>query len=322
MTKGLPHAVFLLTLLSAFSGPLAPAHAQIYSEEEQALNLLRADGHGLRLEVWKYYKGLRALPNLIRRIPDQKTIMMTMDVGANGEEEVWKELQQFNYPIMQAGYTRYDGKTYTADFAARLTGRIYIDHTSTYTFYLTVDDGAKLMIGGHLLLTIDGVLSGEAPAPRRDFADQFLTKGLHDIQLEYFQRNNSTIFILEYSASSIPRTIIPPEKLFQPGGDFCLAKCGDAQCRNNPLNPHVVECIGQNEGQQLTTPYEPLNDEMQHTPSRTCQHPCMNPGSTMNTVDHQDQNPARFVSDTYWLQSYDVWTPDRARDTDTDSEEM
>ena len=67
-------------------------------------------------------------------------------------------------------------------FAIRYTGPLTVTETQTYTFTLNSDDGSKLFIDNQLVIDNDG---GHAAQARSNSI--MLTKGVHDIRVEYFQ---------------------------------------------------------------------------------------------------------------------------------------
>lgn len=83
-------------------------------------------------------------------------------------------------------------------------GTIKVPKTTTYTFFLTSDDGSKFYIDGSLLINNDGLHSTRAYQNNTT-----LTKGNHDIHVEYFQGPRTRIsLVLEWSSSDFARQVL------------------------------------------------------------------------------------------------------------------
>lgn len=67
-------------------------------------------------------------------------------------------------------------------FAIRYSGEFSVETGGEWSFRLSSDDGAKLLIDGQVVVDNDGV-----HAPRQRSATVNLTKGSHELVLEYFQ---------------------------------------------------------------------------------------------------------------------------------------
>jgi hexosaminidase len=88
-------------------------------------------------------------------------------------------------------------------FAFRCTGGIEIPETGVYRFVLTSDDGAQLSIDHEPLVDLDG-----EHEPKEDDGEIALAKGLHDIEVFYFQSTEGKDLRLE-----MQRTGAAPEPL-------------------------------------------------------------------------------------------------------------
>jgi len=67
-------------------------------------------------------------------------------------------------------------------FAIRYKGKIYIPQDEHYTFALLSDDGSKLIIDGKVIIDNDGL-----HPPREKIGRVYLKKGIHEIEIPYFQ---------------------------------------------------------------------------------------------------------------------------------------
>lgn len=88
-----------------------------------------------------------------------------------------------------------------------LEGYINIPETNVYGFFLTTDDGSKLMIDNEVLNNDD---THSMTEKRMDVA---LEKGLHKIAVHYFQNSGDSGLKLEWKSDKIARTEIGKEVL-------------------------------------------------------------------------------------------------------------
>jgi hypothetical protein len=76
-------------------------------------------------------------------------------------------------------------------FGIDYTGKIWIEKAGEYRFSLLSDDGARLRIGGELVIDNDGVHRASASS-----ASATLTRGVHTIEVEYFQGPRFTVALV------------------------------------------------------------------------------------------------------------------------------
>lgn len=96
----------------------------------------------------------------------------------------------------------------TDKFFVRWTGRLKINTTSNYTFYITSDNGRRLWINGQLVIDkwLDDWSVEYASAPITLTAGQS-----YDIRLEYFENSGGENITLKWSSTSNPSKVIVPE---------------------------------------------------------------------------------------------------------------
>jgi alpha-L-rhamnosidase len=99
------------------------------------------------------------------------------------------------------------------NIALQLKSFIQIDKGGKYTFYLTSNDGSNLYVDGKLLIDNDS----EHGAKEMSNSIQ-LSKGKHEIRVEYFQGGGGKVLSLSYSSEEIS---------YQPLPEFILFKSGD-----------------------------------------------------------------------------------------------
>ena len=94
-------------------------------------------------------------------------------------------------------------------FAFVYKGEIYLDTAGTYTFYVSSDDGSKILINDVLLVDNDG-LHGN-----RERSDTItLPVGYHSFEVQFFERSGGANLSTSYAGPGISKTTIPDEVLF------------------------------------------------------------------------------------------------------------
>jgi hypothetical protein len=88
------------------------------------------------------------------------------------------------------------------------TGTITIAEEKTYTFYLTHDDGVKLIIDGTTVINDAGL--GE------DSGNIDLAPGAYDIEIQFKQHTGPWYCIFEWESTSITREVVPTSVLSHP----------------------------------------------------------------------------------------------------------
>ena len=91
-------------------------------------------------------------------------------------------------------------------FSTRFTGRVYIATASTYTFYLTSDDGSYMWLDGNALVTNPTTASafinnGGLHSSNMVSAVATLSVGLHDFKIHYGENTGNNICYLEYAST-------------------------------------------------------------------------------------------------------------------------
>ncbi|MEV0350004.1 PA14 domain-containing protein [Nonomuraea sp. NPDC050680] len=93
-------------------------------------------------------------------------------------------------------------------FSVRWTGKVVADKAETYTFVTTSDDGVRLWVDGKPLID-----NWTDHSKRDDTGQIALTAGAHDIKMEYYDSGYDAIAELRWESPTLPRQIIPTEKL-------------------------------------------------------------------------------------------------------------
>ena len=94
-------------------------------------------------------------------------------------------------------------------FSVRWTGRVTPPTSETYRFYANTDDGARLWVNNVLIVD-----NWTDHGPTETSGTITLTKGVgYDIRMEYYQKAGSALAQLLWSSPSLPKQIIPAERL-------------------------------------------------------------------------------------------------------------
>ena len=82
----------------------------------------------------------------------------------------------------------------TDNFAARYTASFTVEKTGYYSFYLTSDDGSKLLVDGKSVVNGDGLHSVTEAS-----GSIYLTGGSHSLQVQYFEATGDATLDLDWS---------------------------------------------------------------------------------------------------------------------------
>jgi hypothetical protein len=121
-----------------------------------------------------------------------------------------------NYPqIANAGFA---GSSFRADFLAQFTGNLFVPITGPWTFYLTSDDGSRLYIDGDNIVDNDGYHGMQEKQ-----GTIILSRGMHTIEVSFFQGGGGAGLTLEWSSAERPKEIIPKEMFLLNSNDVPLS---------------------------------------------------------------------------------------------------
>lgn len=88
------------------------------------------------------------------------------------------------------------------NFAIQFEGYLHLEKPGAYKFYLTSEDGARLLIDGRTIVANDGL----HPATEKEADKNQLAAGPHRVLLEYFDRGGDTELAVEFeSRREVPR---------------------------------------------------------------------------------------------------------------------
>ena len=94
-------------------------------------------------------------------------------------------------------------------WAIAFNGWIRIQNDGSYAFWLSSDDGSRLIVDGKRIAVNDGV---HGMMEKR--GDVFLTQGMHAVRVEFFDYDQGEDLWLEYSGPGITRREVPRGILF------------------------------------------------------------------------------------------------------------
>lgn len=97
------------------------------------------------------------------------------------------------------------------DFALRFDGFLEVPREGKYRFFLRSDDGSRLRINGELIVDNDGHRRNQRAKDAEGAID--LPKGLHALELTYFQRVRNRVLTVEWQGPGIARGPIPSDAL-------------------------------------------------------------------------------------------------------------
>ncbi|WP_339340201.1 PA14 domain-containing protein, partial [uncultured Oceanicoccus sp.] len=112
----------------------------------------------------------------------------------------WKRLPNFSQltPV-HTGYSsaiNLDDRPKDSYFGAVFVGQLKIDIAGDYTFYITSDDGSKLIIDGRPMIDND-----DTHASKTEQGTVFLSAGYHQIRVEFFQRKGGKKLAVYYQGA-------------------------------------------------------------------------------------------------------------------------
>lgn len=93
-------------------------------------------------------------------------------------------------------------------FYCRWNGQVKAPATGEYKFYLSSDDGSRLLIDGKTIID-----HGGTHRLKEKSASTELTAGLHELKLEYFQNEGDATCVLRWEGPGFKKEVIPKTAL-------------------------------------------------------------------------------------------------------------
>jgi len=151
---------------------LGSSHAE--DKPEYTFGTTVVDASGLQGRVFHLKPGTNKLPQFAKMRPAGSIYTTQLNV--------WPQSFSEGFPNVT---DRFEW------FAIEYTGRIWIQKAGPYRFSLLSDDGAKLYLNNQVIIDNDGQHSARAIS-----GSATLTRGVHDIKIEYFQGPRFTVALV------------------------------------------------------------------------------------------------------------------------------
>jgi hypothetical protein len=146
--------------------------------------------NGLRAEYFRLENPNRSLPDLTGQTP----VLIRRDANID-----FADARAFELP-------------FDTDFAVRWTGRFNATEAGEYAFALQTDDGSRLWIDGELVVDNDN-----ANGQRQRVGTRTLTRGMHEIRVEYMQRGGEASAVFKWKPPGVEDgASVPTDVLFPP----------------------------------------------------------------------------------------------------------
>jgi alpha-L-fucosidase len=94
-------------------------------------------------------------------------------------------------------------------YGVAFRGYLKVPADGVYSFFLSSDDGSRMVLDDTVLIDNDGLHSMEQ---RRGIVA--LQKGLHQIRIEYFNKTGGEGVSLSWRGPGFPLGVVPPEAFF------------------------------------------------------------------------------------------------------------
>jgi hypothetical protein len=153
---------------------LSPAAIRAQDQPAYTFGTTVVDSSGLQGRVFHLHPKTEKLPKLAHLRPVGSIYTNTLNV--------WPQNFAEGFPNVT---DRFEW------FAIEYTGRFWIETGGQYRFSLLSDDGARLEVNGRLLIDNDGIHRAVAVS-----ASATLTRGVHDLKVEYFQGPRFTVALV------------------------------------------------------------------------------------------------------------------------------
>lgn len=127
-------------------------------------------------------------------------------------EGTWERLPDFTAlePVRQGtarGRINFKGKVANG-FGYVFEAPLSVPFQGEYTFYLSSDDGSRLLINGKPVVTYDGIHA----ADREKTGTVTLTPGTHDLRIEYFEKAGQEELAVAWSGPHIAKRYFTPDR--------------------------------------------------------------------------------------------------------------
>ena len=178
VNKLCPTASFILKATCFLNGKAVSGVAEQYFSKEMPMPALQVEQVNPGLQ-YSYYEGEWD------HLPDFGS-MEALESGICEQPDLMVKKQDFNYGVVYTGY-------------------LNVPETTVYQFQITSDDGSKLHVDGKTVLN-DGLHAMETKT-----LNVALKKGLHAVEIQFFQAGGGDGFEISWKIGDEPVTKIPEE---------------------------------------------------------------------------------------------------------------
>lgn len=204
------------------NGKLVIDHDGQHATSEKSGSMNLSEGlHSVRVEYFEklwdeyltlFYEG----PSIVKReVPNEKLFSdnVVAEPMADGLrysyfEGSWSNMPDFSKlkPVANGTVSNFvlDPRTRSDNFGFLFEGYLTIPSDGIYTFSVNSDDGTKLYLDGIELINNDGL-----HPLKKETAQKQLTKGKHQIKVEFFERTGEEILEVKISGKDLPEQKIP-----------------------------------------------------------------------------------------------------------------
>ena len=109
---------------------------------------------------------------------------------------------------VDAGTDAWPGTQLKEHFYIRWTGKIRIPQDGKYSFFLTSDDGSRLIIDGQQVVDNGGLHAAEEKSGEVE-----LKSGDHDLKIEFFQNEGEAVCKFAWQAPDKDKETVPASAL-------------------------------------------------------------------------------------------------------------
>jgi hypothetical protein len=113
------------------------------------------------------------------------------------------QVSNLNFPPTDKAFA---GSPFSSEFLAQFSGNVFVPITGTWTFFLSSDDGSRLYVDGSQVVDNDGFHGMKEVS-----GSVVLSRGMHSIDVSFFQGGGGAGLTLEWSGPSTAKQIIPKE---------------------------------------------------------------------------------------------------------------
>lgn len=153
---------------------LAIGSSRAQDKPEYTFGTTVVDSFGLQGRVYQLKPGAQMLPKFGHMHPVGSIYTTSLNVWPQNFDEGFPNIMD-----------RFEW------FAIEYTGRFWLENSGHYRFSLLADDGAKLYLNNKVVIDNDGVHFARAVS-----GSATLTRGVHEIKVEYFQGPRFTVALV------------------------------------------------------------------------------------------------------------------------------